>query len=164
MILQKLINNYAAYNTWANQTFVSWLKTLNKNIITQHTPSSFPTIDLTLQHILRTQKFWHLFVLQRDIQNFNWAVRPNEELVIMEELLENSTLIAQDFKKFDENDLQEILHLNMPWAKNNLSRYEYIVHLINHGTFHRGQIVTMARNLGVTTGIPPTDYNIFNCL
>ena len=109
-------------------------------------------------------KFWHLFVLQRDIQNFNWAVRPNQELVIMEELLENSTLIAQDFKKFDENDLLETLHLNMPWAKNSLSRYEYIVHVVNHGTFHRGQIVTMARNLGITEGIPPTDYNIFNCL
>ena len=40
----------------------------------------------------------------------------------------------------------------------------YIVHIINHGSFHRGQIVTMARTLGVSEGIVNTDYNIFNCL
>ncbi len=164
MALKHFIHNYLAYNSWANENFITWLKKIDKNILIQPTSSSFPTIDLTLQHILRAQKFWHLFILQCNTENFNWAVRPNEELIIMQELLENSILMEQDFKQFDEKELSVVLNLNMNWAKNSLSRYEYIVHIINHGTFHRGQIVTMARNLGITEGIPQTDYNIFNCL
>jgi len=35
------------------------------------------------------------------------------------------------------------------------------MHVINHGTYHRGQIITMARSLGVTHGIPKTDYNLY---
>lgn len=29
-------------------------------------------------------------------------------------------------------------------------------------TYHRGQIVSIARQLGITEGIPGTDYNGFN--
>jgi uncharacterized damage-inducible protein DinB len=33
-------------------------------------------------------------------------------------------------------------------------------HLANHGTYHRGQVVTMLRQLGVTT-VPSTDLIAF---
>ena len=50
----------------------------------------------------------------------------------------------------------------MPLAKNDFNRYDYILHIINHSTFHRGQIVTMSRAIGITDGIVNTDYNMFN--
>jgi len=34
-------------------------------------------------------------------------------------------------------------------------------HCINHGTYHRGQIITIARNIGITDP-PTTDYNYYN--
>jgi hypothetical protein len=34
------------------------------------------------------------------------------------------------------------------------SRYEFILHVINHSTHHRGQIVTMCRRLGAVDNIP----------
>ncbi len=36
-------------------------------------------------------------------------------------------------------------------------RYEIIHHGLNHSTYHRGQIVTIARNLGITDPLP-TDF------
>ncbi|MGI8581133.1 MAG: DinB family protein [Chitinophagaceae bacterium] len=39
--------------------------------------------------------------------------------------------------------------------------YEMLLHLFNHQTFHRGQIVTMFRQLGFDK-IPPTDFIVFS--
>jgi uncharacterized damage-inducible protein DinB len=38
---------------------------------------------------------------------------------------------------------------------------EILLHLPNHGTYHRGQLVTMLRQLGVEK-IPQTDYILFS--
>lgn len=41
--------------------------------------------------------------------------------------------------------------------------YEVLLHVFNHGTYHRGQIVTMLRALGVTK-IPQTDFIVWTRL
>jgi uncharacterized damage-inducible protein DinB len=161
--MKHLINNYCLYNIWANQRLVEWLKSLDHTILQKTTKSSFDTIDHTLQHMLRTQIFWTRFVNEENISGFNWKVRDEHVSVIINELIESSHDMRNCFSNFSETDLQKKLKLDMPWAKNECSRYEYIIHVINHSTFHRGQIVTMARTLGVNNGIPATDYNIFNC-
>ncbi|HOS47484.1 MAG TPA: DinB family protein [Bacteroidia bacterium] len=164
MSLKNLISNYAAFNEWANTEIVTWLKTLDKELLYKKTASSYPSIDYTLQHILRGQKFWFLFITGQDTSNFNWSVYEGEVERIMEDLLTSSAAMKQTYSAFSEQELLEVLNLEVPWAKNSRSRYDYIVHIINHGSFHRGQIVTMARSIGVTEGIVNTDYNIFNCL
>jgi uncharacterized damage-inducible protein DinB len=164
MSLKNLISNYAAFNEWANTEIVTWLKTLDKELLYKKTASSYPSIDYTLQHILRGQKFWFLFITGQDTSNFNWSVYEGEVERIMEDLLTSSAAMKQTYSAFSEQELLEVLNLEVPWAKNSRSRYDYIVHIIDHGSFHRGQIVTMARSIGVTEGIVNTDYNIFNCL
>lgn len=162
MSLSKLMSNYAAYNAWANERMVNWLRTLDTDILYKQTPSSFPSIDLTLQHILRAQKFWFTFISGADTSNFNWGVRENEVEKILDELIEVSDKMKQGFGNFTEVQLQEVLHLQMKWANNNLPRYEYMQHVLNHSAYHRGQIVTMARTLGIEKGIMNMDYNMFN--
>ncbi len=164
MSLTKLIINYAAFNEWANHKIVGWLDQLDHELLYQETPSSYTSIDYTVQHILRTQRFWLLFIGEQDATGFNWAVRERDADNVLRELTEVSSQMKTEFSVYTEEDLLKILHFNMPWAKNDLSRYEYIVHIINHGTFHRGQIVTMARAIGITEGIVNTDYIMFNTL
>lgn len=164
MSLSILINNYTDFNLWANTRIINWLKPLGSEFLYLETPSSYPSIDATLQHILRAETFWHLFITGQDFSHLTWAVRPSEADNIMNELIEKSQLMKDDFAQFSEADLSETLHLNMPWAKKQLSRFEYIQHVVNHSTFHRGQIITMARALGITQHIPNTDYNMFHTL
>lgn len=164
MSLKKLAANYAAFNNWANQTVIDWLGSLDEALLYRQTPSSFSSLDYTLQHILRTQVFWHLFITGQDYSHLKWAVREQEVGRILHELSEISALMEQDFGAFEEPDLLTELTLNTPWAKNRLARYEYIIHVVNHSSFHRGQLVTMARQLGISDGIPNTDYNIFNTI
>ena len=39
--------------------------------------------------------------------------------------------------------------------------YQMLLHLLNHNTYHRGQIVTMLRQLGVEK-IPATDFIVWS--
>lgn len=164
MSLHKLIANYAAYNTWANTRIVEWLSTLNKEQLYKSTPSSFDSLDATLQHTLRTQNYWLAFITEQDTSNFKWSIRHNEVENILNELITVSLQMQETFIAYTEEELQKVLHLNSPWAQNKLSRYEYIMHVINHSTYHRGQLVTMAHTLGLNQSIPNTDYNMYNCL
>lgn len=164
MSLVKLIANYSAFNEWANHQVVAWLDQVDHDLLYQETPSSFTSIDYTVQHILRTQRFWLLFIGEQDATGFDWSVRERDAKDILRELKEVSTQMNVEFSRYTEDDLLKVLHFDMPWARNDLSRYEYIVHIINHSTFHRGQIVTIARAIGITDGIVNTDYNMFNSL
>ena len=83
---------------------------------------------------------------------------------MLKELIEVSEAMEDTFGKLSDEELSQIMHLDTPWAKNDLPRYEYIIHIVNHGSFHRGQIITIARTLGITEGVVNTDYNIFNTL
>lgn len=162
MGLATLISNYSSFNEWANQKMVLWLKELDKEMLYRETPSSFDSIDKTIQHILRTQNFWLAFISEKNVSNVNWAHREEDAHHIMDELTEVSTQMKNKFSSYTDTDLLQTLHLNMSWASNSLCRYEYIVHVVNHSSFHRGQMVTMARCLGITEGIVNTDYNMFN--
>ncbi|MBC7826979.1 MAG: damage-inducible protein DinB, partial [Chitinophagaceae bacterium] len=63
-------------------------------------------------------------------------------------------------RSFTEIELVEKIKVVSPWFEANLSRCEYLQHLVSHGTYHRGQIVTIGRNVGMTDA-PMTDYIFF---
>jgi uncharacterized damage-inducible protein DinB len=161
MGLKKLIENYVGYNEWANQKIVQMLKALNTEVLYQQTPSSFTSIDHTLQHILNAQNFWYTFINEQDISLFKWTLKEGKVECILEDLLKSSIDLKANCSNYSEPDLEKILSLNSAWSKNSLSRYEFIIHAINHSTYHRGQIVTMARCLGLRDGIVNTDYNFY---
>lgn len=162
MSLQKLIANYTAYNAWATQRLIDWLWKVDTELLYREIPSSYSSIDYTLQHMLRTQRYWLLFLTGKELSQHSWAVREKEVENIMSELIMVSIQMKDEFEKFTEEDLLQVLELRSPWAQNDLPRYEYIQHIINHNTYHRGQIVTIARNVGITEGVVNTDYNFFN--
>jgi len=164
MSLQKLIHNYSSYNAWANSKYADWLQTIEEELLYKTIPSSFNSIDHTVQHMLRVQKFWVAFITQQDVSNLDWSVKENQAGNNLTELKNQSRDMKNKFLTYTDHELNDLIELNMPWAKNKLNRYEYMMHAINHSTFHRGQIITMARGLGITENIPSTDYNFFHGL
>ena len=161
MSLHQLINSNLAYNTWANERIAQWLTTLDESILYQQADSSFSSIDLTIQHIHCVERYWSAFIHEKDITDFDWSVLKNQATQNLIDLQSQSLLMQQSMASFDESQLNQALVLDTPWSKNNQSRFHYIFHMLNHSTYHRGQIVTIARQLGITEGIPGTDYNGF---
>ncbi|MES2561033.1 MAG: DinB family protein [Bacteroidota bacterium] len=161
MSLQKLMTNYAAYNLWANQTMVEWLRTKTSGSLEKEVPSSFSSILKTLNHILATQEFWQSVTSGTPPVPERYHATELNENEITNELIEQSGRMLNSIQQFTEEDLLEKVYLDTPWVKGEMPRYEFLQHVFNHSTYHRGQVVTIGRNIDITDA-PMTDYNFFN--
>jgi uncharacterized damage-inducible protein DinB len=162
MSLQKLLSNYAGYNLWANTTIAEWLKLKPIAFLEKEVPSSYPCIAKTIQHLLETEKFWHS-VLQAtpEQQPARWQKVDctNEEVVF--EMVKQSENLSAYVIALSEEQLLAPCQLDTSWMKGQQPRFEFIQHCINHSTYHRGQVITISRNIGLTDP-PNTDYNYYN--
>ena len=157
--LSYLIKNYADYNHWANCTLINWLKMKPRDILSQEVPSSFSTIRNTLIHILDTQRYW-LSILDQTAfysqQDFDGDLDD-----VFQAVMAQSQALAEFVETLSTDIIQADTLIVSEWFECNLPNFEYIIHCMNHSTYHRGQIVTIGRNLGFTDA-PMTDYNFYN--
>jgi uncharacterized damage-inducible protein DinB len=79
----------------------------------------------------------------------------------LEGLVNQSNEFSDYVHSLSDNDLLKEVTLNATWMQGSLPQYEYIQHCFNHSTYHRGQIITISRMLGLS-GQPGTDYNYYN--
>jgi uncharacterized damage-inducible protein DinB len=157
MSLKKIISSYARYNHWANEKMTQWLKTLEGNILYKETPSSFGSIDFTMQHMNRAQNFWYAVITEAYVTKLDETIKFNAADITINDLLAGSKQMLNKFNTYTEEELLKQLSSNDMVQ----SRYEYILHAINHNSYHRGQIVTMGRCLGVVNNVPAMDYDVF---
>ncbi|XZF14978.1 DinB family protein [Chitinophagaceae bacterium MMS25-I14] len=156
------IIDYVAYNQWANERITGWLRTKPDEILEQEVPSSFPTIKETLLHIRRTEQYWlgHLKGVK---------CKPVYDEVFegtAEDLFEDVNIQSEAFydhvQSLNEKTVRESCCFLAPvrwpeWDEFVRPVSELIMHAMNHSTYHRGQIITIGRNLGLTDA-PMTDY------
>ncbi len=158
MTLESLLKDYTTYNLWVNKRIVQWLKTKPLDLMEREVPSSFPSLRATLIHIWAAEDVWlHRLQGTSPAEFISETFRgTNPEL--FDQLLQNSEL----FKNFTHRQSEEFFdhtteykHINgQTYEQNNA---EIIQHCMQHSTYHRGQIVTIARNLGLTDP-PKTDF------
>jgi uncharacterized damage-inducible protein DinB len=154
MSIKKVILSYVNYNHWANEKLSCWLMSLDKALLYKQTTSSFASVELTVQHMQQSQQFWLGIITQKGL------ALPDETdaaALSFSLLLTGSRLMIDTFGAYTEEELLEkVTSTDMVQ-----SRYEFILHMINHNSYHRGQIVTMCRHLGVVDNIPAMDYEVF---
>jgi uncharacterized damage-inducible protein DinB len=161
MAIKNLITNYADYNLWANERYAHWLSEKSDELLNQEILSSYPSILKTLNHIWSGEEYWFAVITKtKDFQN-RFNVKDFQKDEILKGLVNRSNHLASAIKSLSEKELIEKIHVVSPWFEARLPRYEYLQHQVNHGTYHRGQIVTMCRNIGITDA-PLADYIIFN--
>jgi len=161
-MIKTLCTNLAHFNHWANAEYQSWLSEQEESIFHQPVKSSFDTLSKTIQHIRQSQDFWQEFLNEGNPEKFDWSYKDETGKASLEEWIQSSTQIISDLNKWDEEYLLEDSKLEQRWMTKIQPRYEYLIHALNHSTYHRGQIVTIARTLGLDKNIPITDYNFYN--
>ncbi len=161
MSLKTLITHSVQYNNWVVNKYIDWLSTKSDEQLNQEVISSFPTILTTLHHIWQTQEYWWAYIAENsdfDFAKISAAVTKDE---IFNGIKTNSQKLMDYVQSLSEEDLAKNVKIESPWFQCDFSKFEYIQHAIIHGTYHRGQIVTMGRNVGITDA-PMTDYNFWN--
>ncbi|RNA63438.1 damage-inducible protein DinB [Chryseobacterium nematophagum] len=161
MNLKTLITHSVQYNHWVVNKYIDWLATKSDEQLNQEVISSFPTILATLHHIWQTQEYWWSYIAENNDFNpsENFTTLTKDE--IFSGIKNNSEKLMKYVESLSEEDLVKNVKIESQWFQCDFSKYEYIQHIIIHGTFHRGQIVTMGRNVGITDA-PMTDYNFWN--
>lgn len=152
--MKKIIFQQVKYNAWANKKIAALLATIDVALIDKEIVSSFPSIRKTVHHIWDAELIW-LSRLKK--QNANWP--PSSEF--KNPAISDFANTSKDFIAFVELCDEEFLNLrtnykNVAGKEFSNSNSGIIMHCMNHSTFHRGQILTMLRQVGITT-IPQTD-------
>jgi uncharacterized damage-inducible protein DinB len=155
------IKRHLQYNEWANQRLADCLAGLETGMLDREVVSSFPSIKKTLLHILDAETIW----LGR-IQGISFAEWPSQSFRGTDaDLLMLYAAKSKELKEFiadkPESFLQTPLtYKNMKGDEFTQLYEELLFHVVNHGSFHRGQIITLLRQIGVTT-IPGTDLVLY---
>lgn len=161
MTLASLISNYADYNAWANQTLVAWLSAKPAEVLSAPTQSSFPSLVKTLNHILAVEEFWLSVIEEAPTASSRYGMTEFDPKEVMESLLAHSERFSAYVKGLSEEELSKTIYLKTPWFESDLPRGEYIMHAVNHGTYHRGQLTSMGHQVGLHDA-PMSDYNFYN--
>ena len=146
------IHRHLKFNVWANTKVVEILSNVDETVLETEVKSSFPTIKKTLLHIWDAQLLW----LTR-LKGGKTPIWPSTEFTGgKEELLKGLVQSAQDLADFVATKDRVFLDSSITYHNMKLIEYtngteEILFHIVNHGTFHRGQIFTMMRQLGFTS-------------
>lgn len=160
--MKEIFVQYAAYNLWANGLLFAVIEKLSEEQHQTEIRSSFPSLYKTVLHLLDAESiWWQRLKLQERI------ARPSDTFTgSFAEL--SRQIQAQNKQWIDwingvtEHGLQhEFIYRNLKKQRFKQPTYQMLLHVFNHGTYHRGQLVTLLRQLGIEK-IPQTDFIIWS--
>jgi len=146
--------DYATYTVWANKRLIDNLCPTDDSLLEKELVASFPTIRATILHIWLAETGWlsRLRGLGWEASNVTNFTGSNQELFTAWQ----ATSLA--FQHFVESaDLEKAIEFRHKGTSFSIPAREIVLTVCNHSSFHRGQIVMMMRQLGITE-IAQTDY------
>ena len=158
--MKELLLNYARFNLWANKRVCDFLSQVEDEKLNREIVSSFNSLRKTVFHVYGAQALWLKRLDGNSPSSFpSYETKSGSET--LQALQETSQQIIDFVNSHSEEELQkEIDYKNVAGEKFRSSIRDIIQHVVNHGTFHRGQIITMLRQVGYTK-LFPTDYIAF---
>ena len=158
--MKELLQQYAAFNLWANKKMTEVIAQLPEEKVNAEIISSFPSMYKTVLHLLDAGgMWWQRLKLQEHVE------RPSDTFTgnfaeLQKRLLQQSALYQHWVSNATEPQVQHVFAYFREKEQFKLQVGQMLLHLFNHNSYHRGQLVTMLRQLGVTK-IPPTDFNAY---
>ena len=159
--MKKIFDQYAAYNLFANQRITEVIGNMTDEKIHMPIESSFDSIYKTLLHMWTSESVWWQRMKlvenpERPIESFTGPVN---------ELINNFLAQSRQWKEWTSIATEaalshEFIYRNTKTDQFKQPVHEMLLHLFNHQSYHRGQLITMLRQCGETK-IPNTDLIAF---
>ena len=159
--MKELLQQLAVYNVWANQRLTDVILLLTEEQHQKEISSSFSSLHKTIFHMWDAESIWwqrmklHERIL-RPSENFTASTKDIVNGLMnqsrqWEEWISNASELSLSHVFQFQNSKKE--HFKQPV-------YQMLLHLFNHDTYHRGQLVTMLRQSGIEK-IPETDFIVW---
>lgn len=142
------------YHFWATRKMLDHIAKLPSHIYREPLVSVFPSVSHVVKHMHDVDQIWysrmneHFQKVERDLDNIRDAAAAfnilHQEIAGYVRTCDAQSVVHYRNSKGEEfsNTLEEIVH-----------------HIVNHGTYHRGNITAMLRQLG-QTGVS-NDYIVY---
>jgi uncharacterized damage-inducible protein DinB len=149
-----------AYNRWANGSILDAAATLAPEKFTADTPSSYRSVRNTLTHIMSAE--W-VYTMRLQGTSPKQMLNP-EEFPNIVVLRSRWAEIDQELKTFVDGISEESLEKVIAYTNFHGEVWKYTIaqifqHIVNHSTYHRGQVTTLLRAHGANPVM--TDYLYF---
>lgn len=145
------ILQHLAYNSWANRKVGSFILNAPESLFDEEVKSSMTSLRQTVYHIWDAEFIWMRRIQGESLHDWpskNFNGTRDETIAAWTEGSE----ILEDFVKNQEFSFGSVIvsYRNLKGDLFQNSVEQIIMHVVNHSTFHRGQIVTILRGLGYT--------------
>ena len=157
--MKELLSEYALYNAWANKLIIDAMQKLDEAAAVKEIVSSFPSVLKTVVHTWSAESIWlqRLKLIEHPVWQAD-GFSGNIADACAEWQSASKTLVKFVTEQADDNSfIQNLPFHDRQGVAYNMPVYQVLQHVFNHSTYHRGQLVTMLRQLGVTQ-IPSTDF------
>ena len=148
------------FHYWATRRVLEAVEPLTPEQFTRDLGNSFPSLRDTLGHLYGADSIWcsrwegEPLATLPDPKNFPDLASIRKAWDAHEPRLRG---VLKHFGEIGVDQPIEYVRSGVRWSQ---PFWQSFQHLVNHGTYHRGQVVTMLRQLGVTA-VPSTDLIAF---
>ncbi|HKZ53690.1 MAG TPA: DinB family protein [Candidatus Acidoferrales bacterium] len=149
MIPLETLRRLYDYNYWARDRQFEACRTLTEEQFLRPLGSSFSSVRDTLAHLVAVEWVWHERWRSRSPRAVPW---PHDfpTVAAVEERWRGVERDVRDFlAQLSEEQLAgQLSYVNFAGAPCAYPLWQAMVHLVNHQTYHRGQVNTLLRQLG----------------
>ncbi|NCT73115.1 MAG: hypothetical protein GXC78_01180 [Chitinophagaceae bacterium] len=136
------------FNAWANTRIAERVQELPQELFVQHTGGSFPSIKATMRHLLEADWRW----LHRWKGHAKVAIPDHWQTEDAISLIQLWLPVQQEMKsailEWPSLGLEQVAIITQNNLSLNMSLADSVFHTVNHGSYHRGQLINMLRMLG----------------
>ncbi|HTR47402.1 MAG TPA: DinB family protein [Verrucomicrobiae bacterium] len=138
------------YNSWANHRTLDACAQLTNDQFTRNLGSSFGSVRDTLVHLCAAESRW----LDRWHGRTPGAFPSATDFPDLEAVRNHWSNVGRNLLDYiaslTEDDIQRPYQFTVANQTGTIPLYQSLQHLANHGTYHRGQVTTLLRQLGST--------------
>lgn len=154
------VRSLFAYNEWANARIFSAAGKLDPEVFVAPRGSSFSSIRDTVAHIVTSEWIWlRRWRGENPSAPPDWgslAEATGLSLKLREVEADRATFLGD---LSDEDLAKPLAYRNLKGEEWRQPLVDQLVHVVNHSTYHRGQVATLSRQAGFAS--PTTDLIVF---
>ena len=142
-----------AYTRWADRLLLAPCAELTPAQYTLELGGSFPSLQATIAHVAGAAKLWSLRLAALPYSGLPPSAEIPDVATAQARLAEAYEVFEAVAPEWEAARFETFTYRNIAGVQMTRPRWQIFRHIVNHGTYHRGQIANMLRQLGVK---PPT--------
>jgi uncharacterized damage-inducible protein DinB len=143
------LNLMVDYNYWARDRLMDAVEALTPEQFTREIVNSFGSVRDTIAHICDAESIWQSRWRGEHPRGFQQPDRMPDVASARTEWAELERGMREALEKLGPEGVERTMeYKDMRGAARSDVFWQMMLHVVNHGSYHRGQVTTMLRQLG----------------